>query len=139
MTSPDIRWKQRYDSFSKALKQPEKFIQKKDSLNELEKQGLIQAFESNFELSWNLIKDFYEYQGVSDIQGSRDAFRLAFSRGIISNGEDWMKMLASRIKSSHTYNEETAEEISAEIINNYFKMFSDLHQKFSDLINDSNK
>jgi len=47
-------------------------------LNELEKQGLIQAFEYTYELAWNTIKDYFENQGETGIHGSRDAFRLAF-------------------------------------------------------------
>lgn len=38
-------------------------------LNELEQQGVIQAFEYNYELAWSTIKDFYQDQGVADIQG----------------------------------------------------------------------
>lgn len=40
-------------------------------LTDLEKQGLIQAFEFTHELAWNTMKDFYEFQGESGIQGSR--------------------------------------------------------------------
>ena len=44
MSDPDVRWKQRFDSYQKALAQLTKFIDK-ENLNELEEQGLIQAFE----------------------------------------------------------------------------------------------
>ena len=69
-----------------------------------------------------------EYQGVTEIQGSRDAFRLAFNRGLIKDGESWMKMIESRTKTSHTYNEETANEIASAILNSYFGLFQELHQ-----------
>ncbi len=128
MGNNDIRWKQRFASYSKAFLQLEKFIEKGKDLNELEGQGMIQAFEYNFELAWNLIKDYYEYQGVTEIQGSRDAFRLAFNRGLIEDGESWMKMIESRTKTSHTYNKETADEIVAAILDKYFKLFKTLHQ-----------
>jgi nucleotidyltransferase substrate binding protein (TIGR01987 family) len=131
----DIRWHQRFANFTKALSQLEKFIEKGETLNELEELGLIQAFEYNFELAWNLIKDFYEDQGESNIQGSRDAFRLAFNRGLISDGEEWMKMIASRSKTSHTYNEETANEIVEAILNSYYFMFRNLRNTFQEIIN----
>jgi nucleotidyltransferase substrate binding protein (TIGR01987 family) len=127
MENKDIRWKQRFANYSKALTQLEKFIKKGKDLNEMEKQGLIQAFEYTFELAWNVIKDYYEYQAVTEIQGSRDAFRLAFNRGLIKDGESWMKMIVSRTKTSHTYNEETADEIAAAVLNTYFFLFKDLH------------
>ena len=134
MQDKDIRWKQRFHNFSKALSQLKKFIDKGANLNELEEQGLIQSFEYNFELSWNLIKDYYEYQGETEIQGSRDAFRLAFKRGLIQDGADWMKMIESRIKTSHTYNEETANEIAEAILNTYYRLFTEFHYTMEKLI-----
>jgi nucleotidyltransferase substrate binding protein (TIGR01987 family) len=135
MENIDIRWRQRFNNFTKALSQLQKFIEKGKDLNELEEQGLIQAFEYNFELSWNLIKDYYEFQGVTEIQGSRDAFRLAFNRGLIKDGENWMKMIESRVKTSHTYNEDTADEIASAILNIYFNLFKELHNAMEKLIN----
>jgi nucleotidyltransferase substrate binding protein (TIGR01987 family) len=131
--NPDIRWKQRFKNFSKALSQMEKFIVKGPDLNEMEIQGMIKSFEYTFELAWNLVKDYYEYQGVTDIQGSRDAFRLAFNRGLFSDGENWMKMIISRTKTTHTYNEETANEIADAIKSRYFFMFKELHKTMQKL------
>ncbi len=139
MDKKDIRWVQRFNSFSKALTQLKKFIAKGDVLNELEKQGLIQSFEYNFELSWNLIKDYYEYQGESSIQGSRDAFRLGFNRGLIENGELWMKMIESRILTSHSYNQETADEVVKVILMIYFSLFTELHNTMSELLTKQDK
>jgi nucleotidyltransferase substrate binding protein (TIGR01987 family) len=123
--SQDIRWVQRFANYKKALSQLKKFIDKGD-LNELEQQGLIQAFEYTYELAWNTIKDFYENQGEVNIQGSRDAFRLAFNRGLIQQGEMWLDMVKSRSKTSHTYNEETAQEIAQAIVQDYFLLFVSL-------------
>jgi len=119
----DTRWKQRLAQYKKALGQLTKFIEK-GNLNELEQQGLIQAFEYTFELGWNLIKDYFEYQGETEIKGSRDAIRLAFKRKLVLDGETWMDMIASRAKSSHTYNEETAAEIEDKILNGYFEQYN---------------
>ena len=129
MSIVDIRWIQRFNNFSKALKQLTKFIEKGE-LSELEQQGLIQSFEYNYELAWNTIKDFYENQGETGIQGSRDAIRLAFKRGLIVNGEIWMKMIKSRTLTSHTYNENTADEISKDISNIYYNEFLKLQESF---------
>ena len=139
MSNIDIRWQQRFSNFSKAFSQLGKFIEKAGNLNELEEQGLIQAFEYNYELSWNLLKDYLEYQGLTNIVGSRDAFRHAFNRGLIKDGDVWMKMIESRIKSSHTYDEDTADEIANDIIKKYFTLFSDLHETFGKLMKDEGK
>lgn len=100
----------------------------------MEEQGLIQCFEYNFELSWNLIKDFYHAQGETNIQGSRDAFRLAFNRGLVKDGSVWMDMIQSRILSSHTYNESTAAQILKKIREQYFDAFQELETTFRALL-----
>ena len=118
----DIRWKQRLANYRKALSQLGKFIEK-GNLSDLEKQGLVKAFEYTYELAWNVMKDYYEYQGTADIQGSRDAIRIAFSRGLIEDGNTWMDMIESRIRTAHTYNEETADEIAKSITEKYYALF----------------
>ena len=130
----DIRWKQRFSNYLKAFSQLKKFIDKGE-LNELEEQGLIQAFEYTYELAWNVMKDYYVFeQAVENIQGSRDAIRLAFNRELIKDGKAWMEMIESRIKSSHTYNESTAEEIVNKILTSYFDCFKDFKITMEKLI-----
>lgn len=124
----DIRWIQRLGNFRKALANLKEAVDtaKERELNKLEKQGLIQSFEYTYELAWNTIKDFYTEQGETAIQGSRDAFRLAFNRNLVNNGEVLMETIKSRQKTSHSYNEETAEEILQAVINEYYNAFEDL-------------
>lgn len=130
MQNNDIRWIQRFNNFCKAFAQLTKFIAK-DNLNELEKQGLIQCFEYTYELAWNTLKDFYENQAETNIQGSKDAIRLAFKRGLIENGEAWMSMIKSRTLTSHTYNEDLADEIATAILNSYYQEFAELQKKLT--------
>jgi nucleotidyltransferase substrate binding protein (TIGR01987 family) len=132
MDSKDIRWKQRLSNFSKVFAQLKEFLAQ-PKFNKLEEQGLIQCFEYNYELSWNVMKDFYESQGETDIQGSRDAFRLAFKRGLIEDGELWMDMIKSRALTSHTYLENTANEVIHKIINDYFPAFEKLEKRLKAL------
>jgi nucleotidyltransferase substrate binding protein (TIGR01987 family) len=127
MCNQDVRWIQRFQNFDKALSQLTRFIEKGD-LNEFEEQGLIQSFEYTFELAWNTIKDYFEAQGETTIRGSRDAFRLAFQRNLIEDGETWMSMIRSRTLTSHTYNEELAEKIGSAIVQEYFPQFVKLHE-----------
>ncbi|MEA2103444.1 MAG: nucleotidyltransferase substrate binding protein [Candidatus Cloacimonadota bacterium] len=124
----DIRWKQRFSNYKKALFQLKKFIDKNE-LSNLEKQGLIKSFEYTYELAWNTMKDFLEYQGTQDIIGSRDTLRIAFKTGIIADAETWMDMLKSRNRTSHTYNEEIADEICNSIVDKYFSLFVILKNK----------
>ncbi len=92
-------------------------------LEEVVKEGLIQRFEYTFELAWNTMKDYALFQGNAEINGSRDAIRYAFASNLITNGECWMDMIKSRVKTSHMYNEETARAIYQKIIDNYYQEF----------------
>ena len=136
MGKDDIRWQQRFKNFGKAiaLLQEAVNLTKERSLTELEEQGLIQRFEFTHELAWNVLKDYFEDQGNTLITGSRDATREAFNKSLIEDGEGWMEMIKSRNQSSHTYNEEVAEEIIDKIIHQYNDLFSDLYIKMKPLI-----
>ena len=138
MPGKDIRWEQRFTNYLKALAQLQKFIDK-GGLSEWEKQWLIKAFEYTYELAWNTIKDFLEYSGQTDIYGSRDALRKAFELGLVEDGEGWMDMLKSRNATSHTYNEETAEEICRAVVDIYYHLFQQLRIKLAGLLSDSEK
>ena len=117
MSDEDVRWIQRFSNFIKALAQLQQAIElaQQRPLTQLEEQGLIQAFEFTHELAWNTMKDFLEQQGVLNLYGSKDTTREAFKTGLIENGEAWMKMIKSRNLSSHTYDETTARQITADI------------------------
>ena len=133
----DIRWKQRFSNYKKALAQLTKFIDKGE-LNELEKQGLIQAFEYTHELAWNLLKDYLQDQGIQNITGSKDSVRAAFRVGLIEDGESWMDMIKDRNQTVHTYNEATAEAIITNIQTRFFALFVALGKKMQELSDDAN-
>ena len=136
MIEKDIRWQQRFQNFLKAfdLLQEAVLLMEKNDLTELEGQGLIHRFEFTHELAWNVLKDYFEYQGNTLITGSRDATREAFNKGLISDGEGWMEMIKSRNLSSHTYNEEVANEIIHKIVNLYHPLFIDFKKRMLSLI-----
>jgi nucleotidyltransferase substrate binding protein (TIGR01987 family) len=109
----DIRWVQRYNNYTKALDKLSEAVQIfeneyawQDAVDELLKEGLIQRFEYTHELAWKVMKDYAQYQGYTNIQGSRDAFRKAFEMGIIEN-EAWMESINDRNLTSHNYDDET--------------------------------
>lgn len=126
-SSSDIRWQQRFANYQKVFRQLEEFLEKPE-LNKLEEQGLVKAFEYTYELGWNTLRDFLQYQGEQDLVGSRDTIRRAFSTGLIDDGHGWMDMLESRNRTSHTYNEETAQAIAKSVRTRYALLFKDLEQ-----------
>ena len=86
-----------------------------------------------YELAWKTIKDFYEEQGESNIQGSRDAFRLAFNRGLIEDGDVFMQAIKSRQQTSHAYDETIFNLIYFEIIEKYYEAFKILAIKLGEM------
>jgi len=127
----DTRWKQRFANYQKALGQLNEAIKlsRQRPLSELEAQGLIQAFEFTHELAWNVMKDYLIYQGYDMITGSRDAIRLAFQVGLIEDGDGWMETIASRNKSSHTYDAATADFLLTAITERYHGLFSSFEER----------
>lgn len=146
----DIRWEQRFSNFVKAFYKLDEAVTKikedygidesgnideDDFLDDIIKEGLIQRFEYTHELAWNVMKDYAIYQGNSTITGSRDATRESFSTGLITDGKVWMNMIMSRNKTSHTYNEATADEIFHLIMNDYHPAFNAFKDKMEELRN----
>lgn len=130
----DIRWKQRLQNYLSALQQLEEGVRlfRVRPLSNIEKQGLIQAFEFTHELAWNVMKDYFEFQGTTSLTGSRDAIREAFRRGIVDHGELWMDMIRSRNLSTHTYNEATAELIIIRVVDHYLTLFQKFAEKMEE-------
>ncbi|MBC7440564.1 MAG: nucleotidyltransferase substrate binding protein [Flavobacterium sp.] len=125
MENQDIRWKQRFENFSNAFKQLKlaRNLKKERDFTELELQGVIQAFEITQELSWKVLKDFLEEQGVSDLYGSKNVVREAFNVGLISNGEIWLDMIKTRNLTSHIYDDSEILKLLDVILESYIDVF----------------
>ncbi len=135
MSSPDIRWIQRFDNFQRGYAPLRRaaVLAGERKLSELEQQGLIQAFEFTHELAWNTLKDFLESNGVTELYGSVKATRAAFARGLIENGEAWMEMIKSRNQTVHAYDQATADQIAVAILTNYVVEFGKLERRLEEL------
>ena len=132
MAEPDVRWQQRFTNYCRALEQLELFFAP-PALNERERQGLVKAFEYTYELGWKTLADLLRSRGSSDLLGSRDAIREAFSTGLIADGPVWMAMVNDRNLTSHVYNRSTAEAISGNIAERYLPSFQALRQRLQAL------
>lgn len=131
----DVRWKQRFSNYLLALDQLDQAVKimRARPLTALEEQGVIQAFEFTHELAWNVMKDYFEYQGAVQITGSRDATREAFQRGLIQDGDGWMAMIKSRNLSSHTYQAATARDIRMDIDKRYYRLFVEFAERMAEV------
>lgn len=139
MSNPDIRWIQRFDNFKRAFARLSEAsaLAKARELSDLERQGLIQAFEFTHELAWNTLKDFFTARGSADkLYGSRDTTRAAFAAELIGDGEAWMKMIEHRNESSHTYNDDVAGKIMDAVQTRYVPAFETFQRRFLELENE---
>uniref|UniRef100_UPI00356A002E nucleotidyltransferase substrate binding protein n=1 Tax=Sulfurovum sp. TaxID=1969726 RepID=UPI00356A002E len=64
MPDKTIRWKQRFENFSKSLQHLEIAVDLEE-MSELEKAGMVQFFEVSFELAWKVLKDYLESEGFN--------------------------------------------------------------------------
>jgi len=131
----DIRWKQRFNNYIKAFQTLVEAVElaKTRELSKLEEQGLIQSFEFTHELAWNVLKDYLEDKGIAGLVGSKGATRTAFKNGLIEQGEDWMKMIEARNKTSHTYNPDIAHEVVEDVLERFYPAFESMAKKFTEL------
>lgn len=133
--SEDIRWKQRYQNYLKALSQLTSALSVHDETAEsLIKEGILQRFEFTHELAWKVMKDYLEYEGHQGITGSRSASRLAFSLGIIVDGQVWMDMIESRNRTVHTYDERVLEQEFSKVQRHYAKAFQQFAVKMQEFV-----
>lgn len=129
----EIRWQYRFRNFSRAYTLLREALDGEiEDLNQLEREGVIQRFEFTFELSWQLLKDHMEYDGVliSPVT-PRNVIPEAVSAGLIDDGETWMDMLEDRRNTSHRYDIELLESVLSNIQNNYLPIFESLHRRLS--------
>ncbi|WP_286905461.1 nucleotidyltransferase substrate binding protein [Clostridium sp. UBA1652] len=128
----DIRWKQRFSNFNKAVMQLTEFIEK-GNLNKFEVQGLIQCFEYTFELAWKTMKDYLEQEGY-EIKSPRSAIQTAFQIQLITDGHVWIDALNKRNLMAHTYDEEVAKEAELLIVQKYYPVIKELLKKLREEI-----
>ena len=138
MTENNIRWKQRFQNYKKALASLKRGLEvyQMRELSELERGGLIQAFEFTQDLSWKVLKDFLDERGAlsEKIYGSKDVVRQAIKNNLISSGEIWMNMIEAINLSSNTYDESDSIELVRQIVEEFSECFFELEKTLEQCI-----
>lgn len=94
------------DRLGEALAEPED--------NPLAIDGTIQRFEFAVELWWKALRRLLADEGVATTT-PREALQQAFRAGWLGDEAVWLQMLRDRNETSHTYDEETARRIYANV------------------------
>lgn len=78
------------------------------------KAGVIQKFEFVYEQCWKIMKRWLEENvNPESVDGitRKELFRMSVENRLITEIESWMEFHRARNMTSHTYNEETANEV----------------------------
>ena len=105
------------DILERAVKTASRVDDSDEDLQETVRAGVIHSFEVAYELSWKMIKRWLQENiGTASVDGTtqRNLFRLAAENHLIAEAERWMDYHKARNSTSHTYNEDAAENVFAE-------------------------
>lgn len=125
--SSEIRWRQRYGNFTRALDRLADAVDR-ESYSDLERAGLVQTFEFTFELAWKTLKDLMNYEGY-DADSPREVIKVGFANGYIIDADIWLEALESRNVLTHTYDEKAAEQAVKLIRETYYPVVRRLHDE----------
>lgn len=95
--------------------------------------GIIQAFESVYELTWKCLKRILEANGVP-APFPRVTFEEAFARQMIEGNEIWKDIMEARNQSVHTYDQEMAVQLCQKIKNDYLTILQKTVEKMKPFV-----
>jgi len=129
--NPDIRWKQRFENYEKALFLLREALADVNNLSDLEKEGAVQRFEYTVELAWKTLKDYLEHSGEVLMQITpKNVVKRAFSAKIISDGQTWIDMLDCRNLMSHNYDEAILHQTVIKMSERFLPALNELNDFF---------
>jgi nucleotidyltransferase substrate binding protein (TIGR01987 family) len=88
------------------------------SIDDLDKDGVIQRFEFTFESLWKTLKIFLEEEGII-CKSPKECLKSAFRFGILDDEQCFLDMLDDRNNTTHLYNREESEKIFNRIKENH--------------------
>ncbi len=114
------------DNFSKTLSALELFSST-PIVDHRDRAGIIRAFEFTFEQSWKAIQKMAHQLGAS-VASPKTAFIFAMQNNWIDPKQEavWLELLRDRNLTSHTYQEELANEVLERIQTQYIILFKSL-------------
>lgn len=122
-----------FKKLEKALMQLDEGIQTPEAQSKLKIDACIQRFEYSIELAWKLLRVILKSKGVVK-EYPKDVIRSAYQGNLINDEEGWLEMLDDRNATSHTYDEDLANDIYEHIKERHApllnKTFTELAKQF---------
>ena len=121
------RFETKYENFKQALERLREGLSKYErSPDTIVRDGIIQRFEFTCELAWKTAREYLLEQGHADLNSPKPVMRQALADGLISDGDGWIALLTDRNRTSHIYDEATAEQIFERIRTGYTELMQAL-------------
>jgi nucleotidyltransferase substrate binding protein (TIGR01987 family) len=135
MSALDIRWKQRFQNYGKALSHLEAALGIAHP-DMVQKAGTLQFFEMSCELAWNVMKDYLEHQGFTDLRSPRGSIKKAFETGLVADGHGWMELIEARNLTAHAYDEAKADAVLESIREKFLPLLKNLQENLGTRLHD---
>jgi nucleotidyltransferase substrate binding protein (TIGR01987 family) len=117
---------ERIADYLKAVNQLDKAV--KQPKNEFIRDSVIQRFEFTYELAWKMLKLYLESEGVST-KTPKETFQESLQAGLLKDGNIWTDLHKHRNLTTHTYDEEVAEEVYDYVNKEALPLFQQLAEK----------
>jgi nucleotidyltransferase substrate binding protein (TIGR01987 family) len=98
-----------FTKLEKALSQL-KEATSKETLSDLERDGVIQRFEYTIEILWKVSKKVLQDNGISAV-APKEVIKELANIGWINNPQEFLEFIKMRNETSHSYEELTAQKV----------------------------
>ena len=127
------KFNEKYAKYCLAVDRLEEAISEYESNpSDIIRDGIIQRFEFCTELAWKTTREYLLEEGAEFRNTPKAVMREAYAAGLISEDSLWSKLLTDRNLTSHTYNEDTAQEIFGCICTDYRRLLRRLADKLKE-------
>ena len=125
----DLRWRQRFQNFEKAFEALQRRIDEYEQHPNVEayQMALVSSFIIMYELSWKVLRDYLQNEGVDVSSSAKNVFRNAFQNELIFKIEPWMESIVKRNDTVHAYHEDTLRKVIQFITETFYPVVRDLY------------
>lgn len=139
--SKDIRWVNRLDVYSAALRRLREMVEIANKGGELSpllqgsiKELTVHRFEYTFEMARQVMKDYLVAKGVGKVYGAKSTVRRALDYGLITDRE-WLSAVRDRKLMMSDYDAVDEVRVYGDVVGVYFALFEELEDKLNKLKN----
>lgn len=113
------------EKFSQAIVRLEEALA--EEKNDITRDAALLRFQLVFELAWKSIQETVREHGLEDCYSPKQCIKEAFKQEWIPYDEKWLQMIDDRNQITHTYKEETAEQVYSHLAT-YISLFKNLEK-----------